>query len=77
MVAKEIDVPNPPPMPSHLPDSVLELAVNIDKKPLPEDVKKGLVDFQRAACYIAAGELLVPVLRWLLKKSLLTTSSQR
>jgi xylulose-5-phosphate/fructose-6-phosphate phosphoketolase len=56
MPGQEIDVPNPPPMPSHLPDNVLELAVQIEKKSLPEDVKKGLVDFQRAACYIAAGQ---------------------
>jgi len=56
MVAKEIDVPNPPALPSHLPDNVLELAVKLEKKALPEDVKQGLVDFQRAACYIAAGE---------------------
>ena len=59
MPGQEIDIPNPPPMPSHLPDNVLELAVKIDKKPLPEDVKKGLVDFQRAACYIAAGKITV------------------
>ncbi|KAB5523109.1 XFP N-terminal domain-containing protein [Coniochaeta sp. 2T2.1] len=59
MPGQEIDVPNPPPMPSHLPDNVLELGVKIDKKPLPEDVKKGLVDFQRAACYIAAAMIFL------------------
>lgn len=56
MPAGEIDRPNPPPLPSHLPDNVLELAVQLEKKGLPDDVRKGLVDFQRAACYIAAGE---------------------
>lgn len=60
MVGQEIDVPNPPPLPSHLPHHVLQLAVKLEKKPLPEDVKQGLVDFQRAACYIAAGELPAP-----------------
>jgi xylulose-5-phosphate/fructose-6-phosphate phosphoketolase len=55
MGAREIDVPNPPALPSNLPEHVLELAVQIEKRPLEEDVKKGLVDFQRAACYIAAG----------------------
>ncbi|KAH8902465.1 D-xylulose 5-phosphate/D-fructose 6-phosphate phosphoketolase [Coniochaeta sp. PMI_546] len=59
MPGQEIDVANPPPMPSHLPDNVLELAVQIQKKPLPEDVKKGLVDFQRAACYIAAAMIFL------------------
>ncbi len=61
MPGQEIDVANPPPMPSHLPDNVLELAVRIEKKPLPEDVKKGLIDFQRAACYIAAGKHLAEI----------------
>jgi xylulose-5-phosphate/fructose-6-phosphate phosphoketolase len=56
MPAGEIDIPNPPALPSHLPDNVLELAVQLEKKPLPDDVRQGLVDFQRAACYIAAGE---------------------
>lgn len=59
MPGQEIDIANPPPMPSHLPDNVLELAVKLEKKPLPKDVKKGLVDFQRAACYIAAAMIFL------------------
>lgn len=51
-----IDLPNPPPLASHLPDDVLKLAVQIDKKPLPDDIQRGVRDFQRAACYIAAGK---------------------
>lgn len=55
MPGEQIPVSNPSPLPSHLPDDVLELAVQLERKPLPEDVKKSLDRFQRAACYIAAG----------------------
>lgn len=46
-------VPNPPALPSHLPDEVLNLAVKYDKNSLNENVAQGLKDFQQAACYIA------------------------
>ncbi|KAK3320224.1 XFP N-terminal domain-containing protein [Cercophora scortea] len=55
----EIPVSNPPPLASHLPDSVLELAVQIEKKPLPDDVRDSLKSFQRAACYIAAAMIFL------------------
>lgn len=60
MPGEQIDRPNPPPLPSHLPDNVLELAVRLERKPLPDDVRDGLRAFQRAACYIAAGEMIQP-----------------
>jgi hypothetical protein len=55
MPGEVIDRPNPPALPSHLPDNVLDLAVKLERKPLDEDVAKSLKDFQSAACYIAAG----------------------
>lgn len=58
MPGEQIDRPNPSPLPSHLPDHVLELAVRLERRPLLDDDRDGLRQFQRAACYIAAGELL-------------------
>ncbi|KAK3690187.1 XFP N-terminal domain-containing protein [Podospora appendiculata] len=55
----EIPVSNPPPLASHLPGSVLDLAVKIEKTPLPDDVRDSLKSFQRAACYIAAAMIFL------------------
>ncbi|KAK4238193.1 XFP N-terminal domain-containing protein [Achaetomium macrosporum] len=55
----EIPVSNPPPLPSHLPDSVLELAVQLQQKPLPDHVRQSLRGFQRAAEYIAAAMIFL------------------
>lgn len=60
----EIPVSNPPPLPSHLPDNVLDLVAEIERVPLPEDVRDSLRSFQRAACYIAAGELFSACHPW-------------
>lgn len=57
MPGEVIDRPNPQPMPSQIPDSVLDLAVKLEKTTLPEDVNTSLRAFRRAACYIAAGAL--------------------
>jgi hypothetical protein len=62
MPGQVIDVSNPPPLPSHLPDETLSLAVKIEKKTLGKDVAKSLKDFQRAACYIAGGQPIPPLL---------------
>ncbi|CAI0647267.1 unnamed protein product [Colletotrichum noveboracense] len=59
MPGEVIKEPNPPALPSHLPDSVLELAVKIQKKPLDAKVAKSLRDFQNAACYIAAAMIFL------------------
>ncbi len=56
MPGEEIPVSNPPPLPSHLPDNVLELAAQVQQNPLPGDVRQSLRAFQRAAEYIAAGK---------------------
>ena len=55
MPGEVIDRPNPPPLPSHLPNNVLNLVVRPEGKPLDKEVAKSLKDFQNAACYIAAG----------------------
>ena len=56
MPGEVIDRPNPEPLPSLLPDEILNLAVKLEKTTLPEDVNKSLQTFRRAALYIAAGE---------------------
>lgn len=58
MPGEEIDRPNPPPLPSHLPEQTLDLVAKPEKTKLDEDVVRSLKDFQSAACYIAAGEWL-------------------
>ena len=55
MPGEEIDRPNPQPLPSHIDDNVLSLAVSLDKTKLDDDLAIGLRDFRRAANYIAAG----------------------
>jgi xylulose-5-phosphate/fructose-6-phosphate phosphoketolase len=62
MPGQVIDAPNPPALPSHLPDETLSLAVKIEKKTLGEDAAQSLKDFQRAACYIAGGQPIPPPL---------------
>ena len=61
MPGEVIDQPNPPPLPSHLPETILDLAVKIDKTSLDENVAESLKDFQQAACYIAGG---MPFIVW-------------
>ena len=60
MPGEEIDRPNPQPLPSHIDDHVLQLAVKLDKTKLDEPTYAGLQEFRRAANYIAAGEYLTP-----------------
>ncbi len=56
MPGEQIPVSNPPPLPSHLPDSILELAAQVQRNALPGHVRQSLSAFQRAAEYIAAGK---------------------
>ena len=60
MPGEEIDRPNPQPLPSHIDEHVLQLAVKLDKTKLDEPTYTGLQEFRRAANYIAAGEHLTP-----------------
>ena len=55
MPGEVIDRPNPQALPSHIPDDVLKLAVQLDKSKLDETDYDGLKQFRRAANYIAAG----------------------
>jgi xylulose-5-phosphate/fructose-6-phosphate phosphoketolase len=56
---EDIPVANPPPPPSQLPDSVLQLTVTASKQDahLSDRDRESLRAFHRAANYIAAGEL--------------------
>lgn len=53
MPGEVIDQANPPPLPSHLPDRVLELVVKPERQHLDADTIQSLKSFQKAACYIA------------------------
>ncbi|KAK0713656.1 XFP N-terminal domain-containing protein [Lasiosphaeria miniovina] len=55
----QIPVANPPALPSHLPDSILELGARVDRRPLPDHVRESLRGFQRAACYIASAMIFL------------------
>lgn len=55
MPGEVIDRPNPQPLPSHIEDHVLSLAVKLEKAKLDSSTAKGLQKFRRAANYIAAG----------------------
>ncbi|KAG9259041.1 XFP N-terminal domain-containing protein [Emericellopsis atlantica] len=59
MPGEVVDQPNPPALPSHLPDSTLELAVKVDKTLLSKEDAQSLKDFQRAACYIAGSMIFL------------------
>ncbi|KAL0259774.1 hypothetical protein SLS55_005514 [Diplodia seriata] len=59
MPGEVIDRPNPEPLPSHLPDDVLDLAVKLDNTTLPEPHNAQLHAFRRAAAYIAAAMIFL------------------
>ncbi|KFA65761.1 hypothetical protein S40285_07099 [Stachybotrys chlorohalonatus IBT 40285] len=59
MPGQQIDRPDPPPLPSHLPDGTLDLAAKPEKKQLETTAAQGLKDFQNAACYIAASMIFL------------------
>jgi xylulose-5-phosphate/fructose-6-phosphate phosphoketolase len=56
MPGEIIEEPNPPPLPSELPDYVNDLCVKIDKISLDKSVADAIYKFRRAADYIAAGK---------------------
>jgi xylulose-5-phosphate/fructose-6-phosphate phosphoketolase len=55
MPGEVIDRPNPKALPSLIPDSVLDLSVNLEKTKLSDADLTGLEEFRRASNYIAAG----------------------
>lgn len=56
MPGEVLDRPDPKALPSHIPDSVLSLAVKLEKLQISESDLKGLEEFRRASNYIAAGK---------------------
>ncbi|KAI5294803.1 hypothetical protein KEM52_003161 [Ascosphaera acerosa] len=59
MPGQYIDRPNPGPVQSHLPESVLDLAVKLPRKPLDKPDQEALHKFRRAATYIAAAMIFL------------------
>lgn len=61
MPSTEITQPNPPPLPSHLPEHVLQLAVckHLPVYKLSEADLAGVQEFRRAACYVAAAMIFL------------------
>ncbi|KZF21682.1 D-xylulose 5-phosphate/D-fructose 6-phosphate phosphoketolase [Xylona heveae TC161] len=59
MPGEVIDQPNPPPLPSNLPDELLSLSVKLDKSIIAASTKDGLETFWRAANYIAAAMIFL------------------
>jgi xylulose-5-phosphate/fructose-6-phosphate phosphoketolase len=56
MPGEVIDRPNPKPLASNVPDSVLTLSVKLDKLHISENDIQALQDFRKASNYIAAGK---------------------
>ncbi|KAL8646263.1 MAG: hypothetical protein Q9226_006943 [Calogaya cf. arnoldii] len=59
MPGQVIDRPNPQPLPSHIEDHALSLAVKLEKAKLDPPIAKGLQEFRRAANYIAAAMIFL------------------
>lgn len=59
MPGEVIDRANPGPSPSHLPDSVLELAVNLEYKKLSDEDESSIALFRRASNYIAVAMIFL------------------
>jgi hypothetical protein len=58
MPGEVIDQPNPPPLPSDLPEELDKFAVQLQNISLDQKDYDDLAKFRRAACYIAAGVYL-------------------
>lgn len=59
MPGEVIDIPNPPPAPSNVPDYVSNLLVKLDKPTLSEETNQALQKYRRAANYIAAAMIFL------------------
>lgn len=59
MPGEKIDKPNPPPVPSNIPDYVSDLLVKVERPNLSNDTKNALIKFRRAANYIAAAMIFL------------------
>lgn len=61
MALTEADVANPPALTSRIPEESLSFASHLDNPPLDKATAKSLLDFRRAANYIAAGMVSGPL----------------
>lgn len=59
MTGEIIDRPNPGPSPSHLPDSLLDLAIKLEYKKLSEEDANSIAMFRAASNYIAAAMIFL------------------
>jgi len=60
MPAEILDRSNPQPLPSNVPDKILDiLSVKLDKLKISDNDLKALQEFRRASNYIAAGRLIL------------------
>ena len=59
MPGEVIDIPNPPPAASNVPDYVSDLLVKLDKPTLAEETNQALQKYRRAANYIAAAMIFL------------------
>ncbi|OJJ51642.1 hypothetical protein ASPZODRAFT_156487 [Penicilliopsis zonata CBS 506.65] len=59
MPGEVIDRPNPQPLPSHLPDSVDQLRIQLEHATLDQSACDALMKFRRAANYIAAAMIFL------------------
>ena len=62
MSSEFTEIPNPPPEKSQLPDSVLQLAINLDhakQSVLTENELAGIIAYRRATNYIAAAMIFL------------------
>lgn len=66
MPGEVIDRPNPQAKPSHIPDVVQQLQVQLEQTSLDQSANDGLLKFRRAAAYIAAGEIAL-WLQWCMR----------
>ena len=57
MPGETIDRPNPKAEPSHIPDVVEQLHVQLDQASLDQSTSDAILKFRRAAAYIAAGKI--------------------
>jgi xylulose-5-phosphate/fructose-6-phosphate phosphoketolase len=56
MPGEVIDRPSPKPLPSLIPNNVMDLVVKLDYIKVNDSDLKGLEEFRRASNYIAAGK---------------------
>jgi xylulose-5-phosphate/fructose-6-phosphate phosphoketolase len=59
MPGEVIDVPNPQPAPSNVPDYVSDLLVKLEKPALADEANHAIAKYRRAANYIATAMIFL------------------